>query len=100
MEKQMDVALKNLSRTLLEIETLSAWLALERSERTESTDHSFQWNSSTKEDLKAKVGAFLNAYYTILEAVKKSDRGNKAAVRLRLQEVYRSFHRLAVPINL
>jgi len=100
MKEQMNVALKNLSRTLLEIENLSAWLALEKSERTENVDHSFQWNSSTKEDLKAKVGAFLNAYYTILEAVKKSDRGNKAAVHLRLQEIYRSFHRLAVPINL
>ena len=100
MEERLLEALKDLSRTLRRIENLSAWLEMERSERRETFDHSFRWQSSTEQDLKAEIGAFLNTYYDILELLGKSSPCLEAPMRERLRRVYCRFSKLAATIDL
>jgi hypothetical protein len=101
MEKRLEEALKGLVQTVRQIENLSAWLELERSERRTPSGAWLQWNSSTEQDLKAEIGAFLNSFFDILEVMGRTrDDGSAGRAKERLRKIYKRFEQAAAPMGL
>ena len=98
MEKRYEDFLRQLVRTVQQVENLAAWLELERSERKPHGEAGFQWSSSTKLDLQTQVGAFLSQYFDILnELSRKRQTPETDRVRERLQRLHKRFAKVSAP---
>ena len=101
MEKRYEESLKQLVRTVQQVENLTAWLELERSERKPDADTGFRWSSSTKQDLQTQVGAFLSQYFDMLDELNRTHQTAEVGqVRERLQRLYNRFAKVSAPAAL
>ena len=101
MEKRYEESLKELVRTVQQVENLAAWLELERSERKPHGEAGFRWSSSTEQDLRTQVGAFLSQYFDILDDLsRKRQTAETNRMRERLQRLHNRFAKVSAPTGL
>ncbi len=101
MEERCEESLKQLVRTVQQVENLAAWLELERSERKPYGQEGFRWSSSTEQDLRTQVGAFLSQYFDILDELsKKRQTPETNRLRERLQKLHNRFAKVSAPTGL
>jgi hypothetical protein len=101
MEKRYEESLKQLVRTIQQVENLAAWLELERSERKPYSEAGFQWCSSTEQDLQTQAGAFLSQYFDILDDLSKMRQTAETnRIRDRLQRLHDRFAKVSAPTGL
>jgi hypothetical protein len=98
MEKRYEESLKQLVRTIQQVENLAAWLELEKSERKPDAEAGFRWSSSTEQDLRTQVGAFLSQYFDILDELsRKRQTPETNRMRERLQRLHNRFATVSAP---
>ena len=97
MEKRVIAGLKELSFTLKKIQDLIAWRELEKSERKEKFEHSFQIRTSTEQDLKLLIGVFLNYSFAVHEALQTSPPAVQQKLTTRYRELQEQFRKLDLP---
>ncbi len=94
MEQEWAARFEQAEGTLKRIGTLLAWRELEIRERRETCDTSMQIATSTKDDLKAQVGAFVGAFFTLNEQQVVCSRAVRARQTPHLQELWKRFQSL------
>ena len=94
MEQEWAACFEQAEGTLKKIGTLLAWRELEISERRENCDTSMQIATSTKDDLKAQVGAFVNAFFMLHELQQAHSRAVRARQTPHLQGLWKRFQSL------
>ena len=101
MEKQQFCQrLNRMTQTLDEIETLKAWLDLEKSERRETCVSPFRISTRTDEELRVRVGEFSKEHLDLLAALNKHPKSETLQVRNQLQETHVRFQQLQLAIGL
>ena len=94
MEQEWAARFEQAEETLKRLGTLLAWRELEISERRETCDTSMQIATSTKDDLKAQVGAFVSIFFTLHEQQQANSRAARARQTPHLQELWKRFQAL------
>ena len=94
MDQKLKVAFEQAEETLRQVGVLLAWRELELSERRETYETSLQIATSTKDDLKAQVGAFVSIFFTLHEQQQAHSRTVRVRQPPSLQRLWKRFQAL------
>ena len=100
MTENVAEALKGLNSSLSKSLALTAWLELEKSEKSEDFERSFRMGSDTEQELRCEIGAFVNDSFQVHDALQSCGEPEQARLQKRYRVLQKRFHNLRIPVSL